>query len=299
MLTNGLSGSISISPFMLGTAREHHFRIRHLPRSPSHFPARTHSAYPSLSVTRALGLEPIGWIFTRPPRRADPGEPPLRPAELFAVAQQQLAHPSGAAGVYRGVPTSALPSRFVSLVVARTPAGTIEPQGFQASEQLAALVRDGVLAPPAAGDALFRIRAPAGGEPPLPEVIRKDALRGRYKSAEFEPEFVTVTLEAGRGHESAAKEAADGGPFFRHAAFPVENRGDLGAPAQTPAAMRAHLAAHRSEPYAQRLSDFHALLYLARLLDVDTAVAVATAVAAERPLGEGLELILRSIEAAR
>lgn len=108
-----------------------------------------------------------------------------------------------------------------------------------------------------------------------------------------------MTLEAGRGHESAAKEARDGRPMFAHASFPVENRGEFGAAhAQSARALRAHLAAHRSEPYHVRMSDFHALLYLALALDAETAAAAAAAVAAGTPFSEGLSLIMQSLEAA-
>lgn len=212
----------------------------------------------------------------------------ISPYHLYAMGAQQLAHPRS-----DGLPGS----QFVCLVVTRHPTtGSIEPQGFMASDQLTSLVRDKVLAPPASpSDPMFHVRPAKPGEPPLPDVIRKDTVRGRFKSDKFEPEFCVVTLEAGRGHESAAKEVADGGPLFKHCTFPVENRQEFGI-VQSPQEMKRHLTRYRSEPYHQRMSDFHALVYLATLLDVETAVAAAQAVKEGKPFSEGLQLIMQSLE---
>ena len=243
------------------------------------------------AVCAGLGLTQVGWLVTRPQRL--PNDPPVPASLLVTMAALQLAHPR----------TDDLPgSQFVTLVAARNPATRqIEPHGFMASDTLMALVRDGVMAtPPHSPTALLRIRDAAPREPPLPEVIRKDKVRGRYKSNEFEPEFATVSLEAGRGHESAEKERADGGPFFRHADFPVENRAAFsGTPQPSPAAIRDLLNRHKGEPYHHRLSDFHALMYLSTALDAETGGAIAAAVAKNEPLGEGLLLLLQSFENAR
>jgi hypothetical protein len=132
-----------------------------------------------------------------------------------------------------------------------------------ASEQLMALVRDGVLEPPRPTDGTFRVRKPTGaaGEPPLPEVLRKSLARGRYKDSEFEPEFTVVTCAAGRPRGEGAASAL---PLFKHSAFPVENRVELGV-LQSPEALRACLRQFASEPLQSRLSDFHALLYIAQV----------------------------------
>ena len=237
------------------------------------------------AVCGALGLVPIGWFVTRRQRLA--ADPIVPPNLLIAMAEQQLHHPRS-----DGLPGS----QFVTLLASRDPAtGQIAPQGFMASDTLMALVRDKVLAAPAHTDAMIRIRTAAPGEPPMPEVIRKEKLRGRYKSTEFEPEFATVSLEAGHGHESAAKEAADGGPFFKHATFPVENRSMFGV-VQSAGSMREHLARYKAEPHHVRLSDFHALMFLATHLDSETGAAIAAAVGKGQPLEEGILLLLSSFE---
>jgi hypothetical protein len=40
------------------------------------------------AVAGALGLQVVGWIFTRKPQAA--GEPPLLPHELYAMAAMQV-----------------------------------------------------------------------------------------------------------------------------------------------------------------------------------------------------------------
>lgn len=210
----------------------------------------------------------------------------MSPQLLAQIAALQAAHPRA-----DGLPGS----RFVTLLVNRdASSGSIEPQGVMASDQLVSVVRDGVIAPPAPGDAAFKVHAPQPGEPPLPDVVISDMARGRHKSSSWDPDFNLVTLQAGTGHETAAKERADGGPMFRHASFPVENRRDFGI-VQTRAALAAHLRQYRSEPYHHSMSDFHALLFMTIEFDTDTAVAVAQAVASGAEFSEGLQLIMQTV----
>ena len=56
-------------------------------------------------------------------------------------------------------------------------------------------------------------------------------------------------------------------PFFKHSAFPIENREAWGE-AQSPAAMRSHLVQFKKEGFTSALSDFHLLLYMARTYDI-------------------------------
>ena len=180
----------------------------------------------------------------------------------MAGMQLKYAASTGGAAPASSTPPPPAATRFVTLVISRDPApgGQIAPRGFMASEQLMALVRDGVLVQPGPGDAVFRVRAPKAGDPPVPEVVHKSLARGRTKGTEFEPEFTIVTAKAGRAQEGGAASA----PLFRHASFPVENREALGI-LQSPAELKAHLRQYRSEPYAHRISDWHALLYLAQV----------------------------------
>lgn len=250
-----------------------------------------HTPPPPPAVAAALGLQVVGWIVTRPPPAKDASgrdNPAVSPFLLAQAAALQAAHPraDGAPG-----------SRFVTLLVQRDRAsGAIEPMGVQASDQLVSVVRDGVAAPPAPGDTHFRVRAHKPGEPPLPDVVLTDMTRGRYKSDKWDPDFNLVTLQAGTAGGSGGGGGGAATPLLRYCAFPVENRREFGT-AQSPQAMAAHLRGRpRGEPYHARMADFHALVYLAHMLDVETAAAAAAAVAAGTPFSEGLELIMASLE---
>ena len=208
------------------------------------------------AIAAALGLEVVGWIVTTPP--TPPGAPEVSPALLYAMAQAQLAHPAPGGG-----------SRHVTLVVRRGAGGEIAPQGYMASDQLMALVRDRVVAPPSPGDVLFKKRVGGPGEPPLPDIVRTSSLRGRYKSDVFEPEYAVVTLQAGRGHEEAGKEAEDGGPLFKHGGeFPAEGREAFGGQGPSPGEVSRVLRARGGERTPGKLSEWSLLLYIGKMLDV-------------------------------
>ncbi|KFM24921.1 NPL4-like protein 2 [Auxenochlorella protothecoides] len=76
-------------------------------------------------------------------------------------------------------------------------------------------------------------------------------------------------------------------------AFPCENR----LLPQGKAELRAHLQKRSGKPFAERLADFHLLLFLARQPNFDlTEVGHLTAaVAAKEPVGEGYELLIESL----
>jgi len=177
-----------------------------------------------------------------------------------------------------------------------------EPLVLQASDKMCALVRDGVVAPPGLADTAVRLRVAAPGEPPVPDVVLVGSDGARMARAaggkgqgvaQFEVEMALVKLESG----SAAAVKAGGGaaaPRLRHASFPVENREELGV-TQSPADVARHLAAHRGEPLQRRCSDFHLLLYVAKLLGAESARMLAEAVAADAPVPDGIELMLTSL----
>ena len=76
--------------------------------------------------------------------------------------------------------------------------------------------------------------------------------------------------------------------------FPIENRREFGEP-HTPAAVKAYLDSKKRESETGKLADFHLLLYLAELLDVETAIVAAEAVKDKRPTPEGISVILQSM----
>jgi nuclear protein localization family protein 4 len=242
------------------------------------------------AVAAAAGLTRIGWLFTTPPRPADA---PLLPRELLAMARLQNMYPraDGLAG-----------SRFVTVVVSKTAEGIV-PRGFQASDLLMALERDGVLAPPGVADVKFKVRQRASPtDPPQPDVIYVDEKRGNLKLTEVEPTYFVVTMKAlgakaappGAPADAPNASIATGAPVFKRSAFPVENRAAFGI-SQDAAAVKRYLSSVAREPPASRVSDFHLLLYLASALDTDTAVAMAGCAASGAALPEGLAILLEAL----
>ncbi len=75
--------------------------------------------------------------------------------------------------------------------------------------------------------------------------------------------------------------------------FPIENR----FLPQGTAELKSHLQRNSARPYAERLSDFHLLLYIAKQpgLEVEDVAALVAAVANKEPVPEGYKIIIESI----
>lgn len=75
--------------------------------------------------------------------------------------------------------------------------------------------------------------------------------------------------------------------------FPIENR----FLPQGTAELKSHLQRTSARPYAERLSDFHLLLYIAKQpgLEVEDVAALVAAVANKEPVPEGYKIIIESI----
>jgi nuclear protein localization family protein 4 len=230
------------------------------------------------ALAAACGIKRIGWLFTKKPK-ASAKEAELSPRELFAMAQLQNSHPRSG-----GKPGS----QFVTIGVRKGAAG-YEPQGYMASDSIAALVRDGVLMDPSPADTMLKIKQPRPGtsDPPAPEFIILSKDWGRQRSTEMDPDAGTVTMEvAGPPQGRAGK--------FRHCTFPVENREDCGVK-QSAAEVKKHLIRYKSEPLQQRLCDFHLLLFLATMFDMDTALMAAKAAVEDKAVPEGITLMLDDV----
>lgn len=232
------------------------------------------------AIAGAAGLRRVGLFFTKRPKF--PGDPELAPRELLAMATLQNAFPQSA-----GLPGS----QFVTVVARADAQDQVAPQGYQATDQMMALVRDGVLADATPLDTRMKVKPTVPGEPPLPEVIDSSFKRGRQRVSEFDVERGLVTIETG----APTGKPSDPKPLYKHTAFPVENRSEYGVE-QGNKDLKKLLALYKDEPMQSRLSDFHALLYLAQAFDVDTAAGIARAVRAGKPIEEGYQLMLEHLE---
>ena len=102
---------------------------------------------------------------------------------------------------------------------------------------------------------------------------------------EFEPEFFIVTMSHGQPAPTT-----DYG-ILKLYDFPATNRGQ---PA-TRAEFKGYLKKYKSEPTERRFANFHLLIFIADLLDVDTALTLAQSVAAEKPIEDFLIELMESM----
>jgi nuclear protein localization protein 4 homolog len=246
------------------------------------------------TVSKACGLAPVGWMFTRRQTREKGVE--LLPHELYAIAAQQLQHYPRATDGKPG-------SQWVTLTVYKDPKDKqYHLQGYMATDQMMALVRDGVVQQPKPDDLKFKKRElkkdstglALPGEMPVPDILSKSKDRGAFRTDTFPPEFGILTMEA-TGPVAGSATAIAYPPVFKHVGtFPVENREALGI-RQTPSSLKKLLSDFSREPMQQRLSEFHALCYLAALTDAHTAVSAAQSVVAGKPLEEGVTVLLEAV----
>ena len=59
--------------------------------------------------------------------------------------------------------------------------------------------------------------------------------------------------------------------------------------------MKDYIKRHKSEPSQRKFANFHFLVYIAELFDIDTAMTIAHKVAKEEPLDPALVELLESI----
>ena len=102
---------------------------------------------------------------------------------------------------------------------------------------------------------------------------------------EFEPDFFVVSL--GNGQPKQDKDYS----YLKNYDFPVSNRRN--PPSQKD--FKDYMKRHKSEPSQRGFANFHMLVFLAEMMDIDTSLSIATCVAEERKLDEALVELLQSI----
>jgi len=191
-----------------------------------------------------LGLRQVGIIFSARPRRCL-----LSGRDVAIVAEAVLS-------VERRYGAAAAAS-FVAVVVTLAEDGQTLFEAYQISEQAVAMVRAGVVKPPAE-------QKPNSGKLLTSEPV---FVEGKEVTA-VHTEFFLVNVPI-RAHEG-----------WLRSAFPVESR-EL-APQSV-----GHMAAalDTGMPFYRRVSDFHLLLFLSNMLDMDVDMPrLAAAVAQQREL---------------
>jgi nuclear protein localization family protein 4 len=214
-------------------------------------------------IAAALGLERIGWVFTTLPRDQDH----LTSHEMMQIAQLQEQMSSDEH--YTGYKKSC----FVTCVV-KPDAENRMTTAYMVSDQLQAMVRDGILTEPNEPSRL-RFREGAADD------VMPATLESGKDMKDFDCDFCLIRVNDGAPKKSRC--------LLKSTSFPREQREQV----RTPADVSRFLRSLKDQPSWVKYSDFHLLLYLSELLGVETAEVVAKSVAAEEPLEKDMdELIL-------
>lgn len=228
------------------------------------------------NIASALGIQRVGLIYTHPKRNHV-----VSSEELRQMARFQFTHPK----------STTIGSQFVSLALSRNEFNEIEPQGYMASDQFVALERDDVFMVSETPE-LVQVREAKKGEV-LPVVIRQDKKAGAVSTKQFEVEFGLVQVNSGMPKVSPGM--IPSAPLLKYSDFIVENRERYGE-FQNPTEVGNCLRKRNGATSVEQVSDFHLLIYLAKMLDQGTALAIAECVSQNKPLSEGLELMLGALK---
>eukprot|EP00357_Protocruzia_adherens_P002393 CAMPEP_0114978488 /NCGR_PEP_ID=MMETSP0216-20121206/3833_1 /TAXON_ID=223996 /ORGANISM="Protocruzia adherens, Strain Boccale" /LENGTH=524 /DNA_ID=CAMNT_0002339687 /DNA_START=38 /DNA_END=1612 /DNA_ORIENTATION=+ len=221
------------------------------------------------AIAEALGFERIGWIFTTLNNDTFMSSHEIRRAAQY---QQQYVttHESG----YRV-------SKFTTVVLRpKGDHGEVAPDAYMVSDQCQALERDDVF-----GESEFRkkmvLRKPTKKTEMIPTVL----YQGKNVT-EFEPDFFIVNVAAG------SSKSQNNYNILKNFDFPIENRK---SPQRTND-VKNYVKKHKSDPPSSRYASFHFIVYISKLLGVDTALTIANAVRDEQGLDSGFEELLMHID---
>jgi len=216
-------------------------------------------------IAEALSLERIGWIFTTIDSNSVLTSYETR---MAAKLQEQhvVIHPCG----YRV-------TKFITVVM-RHSKDEVVPDVYMVSDQCQALERDEIFTEPETRKELL-VREPVETHDILPTVI----VEGK-PTKKIEPEFFIVNVAHGRPKTSQFS-------IMKHADFPVENR----STPQKPIDIKNYLKKFGNEKSYMKYSDFHLLVYLAKLLDVETVLTICEAIRNEQEVPSGIEMLLEAL----
>jgi len=213
------------------------------------------------ALAQALGLERIGWIFTS-----------IDPHSILTSYEVRIAarlHQLHVAEHHTGYKVS----KFITIVLRPNQANNDEivPDVYMVSDQAQALEKDGVFGEPQTRKEL-PVREPIDSNDILPTVIQEGK-----EVKNIAPEFFVVNVAHGQPKNNNFA-------VVKHADFPVENR----IIAQKPGDVKIYLAKYKKEKSYERFSDFHLLVYIMKLIDVETACVIAECVRDEREIDSSI-----------
>ncbi|GBE60717.1 NPL4 family protein [Babesia ovata] len=213
------------------------------------------------TIAGRFGLERIGHIITHLPR-----DNYLSPQEVIdsAMVQLQRAHSTH----YTGYPVST----HVTCTLHPDSEGKPALNVFMVSDTAMALLRDGIIREVQSDPMFVSIREPTQPNEVLPQIIESGK-----EVTKFDPSWFVI-----RVNDSAPIKPNS---MFKYSNFPRENRG---GPSVTTDAVKSFLSSRfasgltASDP--EIFSDFHLLLFLAKILDLETTLAICDAVMGSAPL---------------
>eukprot|EP00922_Rhytidocystis_sp_ex-Travisia-forbesii_P072191 GHVS01107663.1.p1 GENE.GHVS01107663.1~~GHVS01107663.1.p1 ORF type:complete len:524 (-),score=85.76 GHVS01107663.1:236-1753(-) len=223
-------------------------------------------------IAAKLGIERIGWMFTHLPR-----DELLTADEVVQAARFQWQ------GINENHFTKYPVAKFVTCTI--TPdaknGGEPVPNAFMVSDMGMALVRDSLVTDVQPDTTHIMLRKPEHGEL-LPQVLESGA-----ETEKFDADWFVV-----RVNESAPIKVRS--LFRSNTKFPVENR----MVAQQPAHLKTYFNSFGQIPASdnwQKFTNFHLLLYVSKLFDIETSLSIAECIANQTVVDQGLEDILKSI----
>ncbi|GAW81478.1 hypothetical protein, conserved [Plasmodium gonderi] len=224
-------------------------------------------------IANRLGLERIGWIFTHLPRKEY-----LTSNEVVQIARLQLDN------LKKNIHyTNYSISNFITCTISPDPMLSNEPvtNAFMISDLGMALIKANLIEPIQTDSSHIHLRKPLQNEL-LPLI-----LEGGKETNKFDADWFIV-----RVNESAPKVVRS---IFKNFHFPRENR------YHSPTAydVKEYFASTKLERGTNgiyRCSDFHLILFVSRVLDIETALALCDATLNKKEIDPIMEEILTSVK---
>lgn len=227
-------------------------------------------------VADSLGLERIGFIATSLVRSK---ENLVTGPELLTMAKMQIGAETNEH--YTRYVLSKFTTCFVHPNLQAE--GAPEMDVFMASDQFCGMIRDGLIEPKEElqnDPKRIKLRSSLPGEL-QPQVLEA----GKAAANDFDPDWFVVKVNSGAPVKARS--------FFVHSHFPRENR--HGQPQLRSDIKRYFGKCASSEPSWSKLSDFHLLLFIAQLLDLDTAKVLCEHVKDRKEVSPDLMEIIRDL----
>ena len=223
------------------------------------------------TVAAKLGLERLGLIFTGLARDFI-----LSASETVVAAERQLQFSTDAH--YTGYRLS----KFVSCIVTPDSKGEPDITALMVSDQSMGMVRDRLVTLSAQNDPKHvKLRATEKNEL-LPTVLQSGK-----EVTEFDPDWFIVRVNHGVPTKPRS--------FFSHSHFPRENREHE---KQVMASLKFYVDQVKQEATWKKYSDFHLILFIAKQLDIDTALALCDFIVQKKELSPDFQELIQALSSS-